>query len=209
MMSTIHDILFDYQTEDVDRLVNDIPRGIIGSEMGTGKTEVFLAAADKMGAERVLIVVPKTMVLEWRDRIQLRFKEDAAVPYGAEEGKYFRMALDMEHFNHRFLVINHEMLRMERYMNLLKLVPWDLIGFDEAHRFKNRKAKQTQGAMELARLSADRKDRILFISGTPFENYPDELWTLLHMIDRRRFPVYWNFVREYCYTYSTDRKSVV
>ena len=191
--TNIHDLLFPFQQEDRDRL-ETLLRGILGSEMGTGKTEVFIALCDKLQLNRTLIVAPKTMVLEWKDRIEMRLGVPASVPYGTAEGKYHRLSLGREHFNNPFLIISHEMMRMERYLEVLKLVPWDIIGLDEAHRFKNRKAKQTKGARLLSR----RTERLVHITGTPFENYPDELWSLLDMLDSKEWGPYNAFVKEYC-----------
>jgi len=191
--TNLHDLLFDYQREDRDRLI-ELPRAILGSEMGTGKTEVFIAVCDKLQLDRVLIAAPKTMVLEWKDRIEKRLGIPAAVPYGTAEGKYHKFSLGKEHFRHRYLIVSHEMLRMKRYLELLQLVDWDIIGLDEAHRFKNQKAKQTKGAHTLAR----RTDRLIHISGTPFENYPNELWSLLHMLDPKEWGTYRDFVKQYC-----------
>ncbi|KKN40699.1 hypothetical protein LCGC14_0730830 [marine sediment metagenome] len=214
MTSHIQDILFPYQKEDVARFHQDIPRGIIGSDMGTGKTEEFLAICDILQASRVLIVATKTMVLEWKARIALRLGEVAGVPDGVEEGKYTRYSLSLEHFkNFRYLIINHEMLRMERYIKVLKLIPWDVIGIDEAHRFTNHRARhpnqkrvrgpkgsrQVWGARQLATIST----RFYWITGTPFLNYPDELWGLLHLLYPEQYPNYYTFVGDYCITVPT------
>jgi SNF2 family DNA or RNA helicase len=193
---TIPEVLFDYQSEDSERLANEIPRGILGSEMGTGKTEVFLGLVHTIQPKRVLIAAPKIMVLEWRDRIALRMNEEASVPYGVVKKNFNGYGLSADHFKTRFLIVNHEMLRMKRYMDILKLIKWDLIGYDEAHRFKNKDAKQTKGAKTLSKLT----DRLIHITGTPFLNYPNELWSLLNMLDPKSYPNYWDFTKEYCYT---------
>jgi len=210
----IQDILFPYQKEDVDRFHQDIPRGIIGSDMGTGKTEEFLAICDKLQASRVLIAATKTMVLEWRARIALRLGEEAGIPDGMAESKYTRYSLDLRHFqDYRYLIVSHEMLRMERYVKVLQLVPWDVFGIDEGHRFTNHKARhpsqrrgrgqqgsrQVWGARQLAAVAT----RFYWITGTPFLNYPDELWGLLHALYPRDYPNYYTFVGDYCVTVPT------
>ncbi len=191
----IQDILFPYQTEDVERLV-DIPRGLIASEMGTGKTEEFLALCERVNAGRVLVASPKSMVLEWRDRIRLRLGEEASVPVGFESGTYSRNRLTLELFRRRFLIVNHEMLRKTSYVDILKIIPWDVIGLDEAHRFKSPKALQTQGAKALAL----HTKRLYHITGTPFLNYPDELWSLLNMLYPHHYGSHRDFVGRYCYS---------
>lgn len=167
--------------------------------MGTGKTEVFLALCEKLNVSRVLVVCPKTLVLEWKARIKQRLNEDAAVPSGIEDGKHLRFSLDTEHFTHRFLIINYEMLRMQRYTSTLQLIPWDIIGFDEGHRLKSYKAKQTKGS----RLVAWSSKRVYFITATPFTNYPDELWPSLNTMFPVQYPSRTRFVQEFCFTQPT------
>ena len=73
-------------------------------------------------------------------------------------------------------------------------VPWDVVIVDEAARIKNRKAKRTKAVWKLA-----HKSRYLWLlTGTPVQNRPDELWSLLHAIDPQRWSSYWQFVERHC-----------
>ena len=212
-LKTIHDILFPYQTEDVERLLT-IPRGIIGSEMGTGKTETFLAICDRLGAEHVLVVAPKTMVLEWQNRISLRLGEESGIPLGFAEGKHYRFSLTKEMFYNRFVIVSYPMLRDEGYVKILGMIPWDVMGYDEAHRLKNprmrhpgsrRSRKGPSGSLQVwgARNLAKHTERLYHISGRIFLNYADELWSPLHMLYPDEFVDYEDFVDEYCIRVST------
>ncbi len=194
MQQPLKEILFPFQAED-SLFLSKKQRAIIGSEMGTGKTEIFLQVCEETNAKRVLVICPKTLVLEWKARIALRLGEDASVPKGLETGQN-KFRLDLELFRTRFLVINYEMLRKESYRNILKVVPWDIIGFDEAHRLKNPKAKQSIGAYDLT----EESQRIYLLTGTPFLNYPNELWSLLHLLFPQEYRDYWSFTKEYCVT---------
>ena len=177
-----------------------------GSEMGTGKTEIAIKTVMDSGAEKVLIVAPGGMVLEWRDRLIKYGEEDISLPY--EHG--YRLA--KEHFKSKYLIVNYEMLRVppvrrgrkkknarnpNNYINVLEIPRWEAIIFDEAHRLKNREAQQTRGALQL--LDTDRP-RIHMLSGTMFLNYPNELWSLLNMLHPNDYDSYEDFVEEYCIT---------
>ncbi len=204
-MIELNDILYGYQREDSDLMVS-APLMMNGSEMGTGKTEIAIKTVMDSGAEKVLIVAPGGMVLEWRDRLIKYGEEDISLPY--EHG--YRLA--KEHFKSKYLIVNYEMLRVppvrrgrkkknarnpNNYINVLEIPRWEAIIFDEAHRLKNREAQQTRGALQL--LDTDRP-RIHMLSGTMFLNYPNELWSLLNMLHPNDYDSYEDFVEEYCIT---------
>jgi len=74
-----------------------------------------------------------------------------------------------------------------RLMPELKKVHWFLVTADEAHAIKNRKAIQT---VEFKKISTDHK---LGLSGTPADNRPDDLWSLLNWLYPKTFTSYWGF----------------
>lgn len=197
-MIDLNEILYDFQREDADIMVED-PKKINGSEMGVGKTEVAIKAMIDIGGKRNLIVAPNSMTLEWRDRLQKYGEEDVILPYTSNGYR-----LDTQHFNHKYLVVNHEMLRLVNkrkkkrvqsdYLAVLEIPPWDCIIVDEAHRFKSPDAQQTMGLSRLAR----RVERIHPTSGTLFTNYPNELHPILDMLHPGEYGSYWEFAREYC-----------
>ncbi len=69
---------------------------------------------------------------------------------------------------------------------------WDQIIVDEAHRIKNRDTKWTEN---IKRLKSDRKH---IMTGTGFINRPDEIWSLLHFLDKDKYSSYWRFRNYFC-----------
>lgn len=193
------DLLYSYQKEDVDILCQN-PKMIVGHEMGTGKTEIALGVVEKTNPNKVLVVCPDGMVLEWQDRIKLRLGEGACVPY--EKG----YRLGAEHFSKRFLIINYEMLRIpppkrrkvtrvpQNYINVLSLPKWDMVIFDEAHELKNPTTQRTKGCVKIARAT----ERNYFLSGSIMLNYPNELWVFLNQANPEEYPSYEDFKKEFC-----------
>jgi len=185
------------------------------SEMGTGKTEVAIRVMQLIGGRRNLVVCPSNMVLEWKDRIHKYMDADVRIPIPYEKPTHQGYRLTKEHFDGEFLIVNYEMLRVQpevksskkkkkktqpfNYLNVLKLPPWDTIWFDEAHKLKGPETQQTIGAYDLVETSRDRTDHIHPITGTPFLNYPNELWSPLHMLYPEDYPDYWEFAQEFCY----------
>ncbi len=214
MTTNLKEILYPYQTEDSQAHL-DNPRLINCSEMGVGKTEVAIRVMEELNAPRNLIVCPSTMVLEWKYRIEKYIDTEVQVPIPYTEPQHQGYRLKAEHFKGRFLVINYEMLRQTpikkgrpkkrphnpiNYLNVLNLPPWDSIWLDECHRIKNPAAQQSIGAQLLIREQQQKGlEHFHGISGTPFLNYPNELWTMLNLIDPDEYPIYDDFVQEYCY----------
>jgi SNF2 family DNA or RNA helicase len=60
---------------------------------------------------------------------------------------------------------------------------WPAIVIDEAHRLKNADSKLTR------ELEQFRFDHVVLLTGTPLQNNPGELFTLIHFIQPVEFPV--------------------
>lgn len=215
MTTNLKEILYPYQAEDSQAML-DNPLLLNCSEMGIGKTEVAIRVMEELDAPRNLIVCPSTMVLEWKDRIERYIDTEVQVPIPYIKPRHQGYRLEAEHFKHQFLVINYEMLRQTpapkrgrpkkrphnpiNYLNVLNIPPWNTIWFDECHRIKNPEAQQSLGAQILIRDQQEKGlEHFHGISGTPFLNYPNELWTILNLIDPEEYPIYDDFVQEYCY----------
>lgn len=74
----------------------------------------------------------------------------------------------------------------------LKMIEWDMILVDEAHRIKNPKAQWTQN---IKRLKAKNKH---VMTGTGFVNNPAEIWSLLNFLNPREWGSYHRFKDRYC-----------
>lgn len=77
------------------------------------------------------------------------------------------------------LVTTYEMIILEK--SLFRSVNWELCIIDEAHRLKNKESKLTT---ELGNLTYKF---IVLLTGTPVQNNTEELWTLLNIIDAKKF----------------------
>ncbi len=165
--------LFPFQVEDVAWLEAH-PRCILGSSMGVGKLIEGLALCEAIDPALVLVICPKSLVSEWVYQIEEWLGPD---------------------WLERFVVFNYEKLRNRKITLQLMKYSFDLIIFDECHKIKNRKAKQTQGAFLVA---ADQSQRILLMSGTPILNNPQDLYPLLKIVNPKLYSSYSAFVKEFC-----------
>jgi SNF2 family DNA or RNA helicase len=88
-------------------------------------------------------------------------------------------------------IINWESFWREPIIDLLAKRKWRGVIADEAHRAKNRKAKQARG---LYKLHAPVQ---IAATGTPIMNSPDELWSLLHWLYPKAYTSFWAFHNAY------------
>jgi SWI/SNF-related matrix-associated actin-dependent regulator of chromatin subfamily A-like protein 1 len=170
---------------------------IIGDDMGVGKSLSCLAYAELKKLKKVLIVAPASVKSNWLGEIN-KFNIPGIVTV-CEGDSIVRQGqlLNSEQFESRFVVINYEMLDQEKYKILFDRV-WDLICFDESHYMKNRDSKRTK---EAKKLKATKK---IYMSGTALTNDAGDIWSILNMIDPKRFTSYWTFAKYFANVTETD-----
>lgn len=74
---------------------------------------------------------------------------------------------------------------------------WDVLIIDEAHKIKNRKSMYTMA------VNAIKAKKVVAVTGTPFMNKIDELWSILNRLDPIKYSSYWNFVDKFCQVVET------
>jgi SNF2 family DNA or RNA helicase len=99
-----------------------------------------------------------------------------------------------------FIIINWEKLWREPALMKQK---WGAVIADEAHRAKNRKAKQTKALWQL------KAPVQLALTGTPVMNSPDELWPLLKWLRPEQYRSFWEFHYLYVDEYPAYRGTIV
>jgi len=197
-----------YQKKGVDFLQKR-DKAVLADEMGLGKTLQALFAAAPFGINKstaVLIVSPKSVRNIWVEELRkIGFTSNTyteVLGTKLERTKtianfFKRFKKDDLPFQIRFLLVTYDQVRLHREhltsgTLLLPSKSWDVIILDEAHYIKNRKAKRTKAVKAIP---AKRK---WILTGTPLQNTPDELWSLLNFLDRKTYSSYWKFVYRYC-----------
>jgi len=197
--------LWDFQRASV-RFLNEVGKGILGHEMGTGKTPIAASAIDYLTLAKVIVICPNAVkwswvnhIKEWAGREDIYVVEPKKGKDKAENGvisgtKDFRgEEIEKLLFKNRevILVMNYEQARI--HSDTLKQFDIDAVISDEAHRLKNRKARRTQEISSIVPSA-----RFLWLcTGTVFRNSYDDIYSLLNMCDPVRFSGYWNFVNFY------------
>lgn len=169
----------DYQSAAIQRAQRK--NLLLADECGLGKTLVGVEASK--GADRTLIICPLRLRGQWVEEIidqepgaRIIILEYGIPPqiYGHPEG---------------WFITSYEAAR-DGAADLADYL-WDWIIVDEAHRIKNRKAKQT---VAIKNIPAIHK---LALTGTPMERTPGDLWSLLNWLHPDVYTSYWTFYNKY------------
>lgn len=190
--------LYPYQDEAVDRAVE---RGslLVAYTMGLGKTLVALATIEELIAlgdvRQSLLVVPAGLKWQWAQaiaqftdvsarRLQLRRgvyiwvpEESACVVVDGSPDKRKASYQQILKTKPEFVIVSYEQVRND-FRWIRKIKP-DCIVLDEATAIKGFRAKRTK---LVKRIDAPFR---YALTGTPVENRPEELYSIMEWIDPR------------------------
>jgi SWI/SNF-related matrix-associated actin-dependent regulator 1 of chromatin subfamily A len=159
---------------------------LLADDMGLGKSVQVCGLLNYLPDVRpCLIVCPASMKTVWHRELSRWLCTGArsvSVCYGDK-----KEGLDCD-----IVVVNYDIL--SRFEDTLAKRSWALMVFDEGHYLKNREAQRTQAAKRLAANTA----RKAILSGTPMLNRPEELWSLLNLLDPFHWPSFYRFAHRYC-----------
>ena len=170
--------LLPYQVEGAAFLASKA-RGCLFDDMGVGKTAQAIAALDRVGAMKVLIICPAAVREVWVGE----FRKFGRLPRRVLKGRDIQdLNLWLRNKAH-VLIVSYEMAaswgkRIEDARDFL-----DAVIFDEAHYLKNKDSQRTlrmlgqecDGAHGLARWGA----HVWFLTGTPNPNDAADIWSML------------------------------
>lgn len=183
--------LRDFQQTTIDRFLK-VKGVLIGDDMGLGKT---VQAIDLDWQRRLngakgptLILTRLSVVPEWENHYEwmlpnllrtvvLNPKDRAAFVRAIERG------------DGDVYIMHWDALRL--IAKDLYKVRWLHIIADEVHAIKNRKTKVTRALKTL------RTEYKTGLSGTPADNKPHDLWSILNWLYPSNFRSYWNFYKMY------------
>lgn len=181
--------LSDYQNVGA-RFLADARRAILADELGLGKTPQVIAAANLVDARRILVVAPKSLLPQW-------VREIARFSIGDTRAAIIDRRSPLP--STRWTVTNYETVTTRAAE--LAAQKYDVLIVDEAVRAKNREAKRTQALYTVAHSTR----YAWLITGTPIRNRPHEIWSLLYILDPKRYggpqginQGFWRFVYRFC-----------
>ncbi|MGB5832690.1 MAG: DEAD/DEAH box helicase, partial [Thiohalocapsa sp.] len=190
--------LYPYQTDGVAFLAGR-GRALLADDMGLGKTLQAIAAAYWLhrhdAVERVLVVCPASLKLQWAREIERFTGTEAQIIQGpvATRGVQYRKGKG-------FYVVNYELMMRDLGVINADLSP-DLLILDEAQRIKNWRTKIAGAVKQIG-------SRFAFVlTGTPLENRLEDLYSLMQVIDPRVLGPLWRYMVDFHIT--DDRGKVL
>jgi SWI/SNF-related matrix-associated actin-dependent regulator 1 of chromatin subfamily A len=164
--------------------------------MGLGKTYQSIVAALESGSERVLIICPSSLKINWKREVE-NFCDDVSII----NGTYWNPS--------RFTIINYDILKnfhtvkergkeyedWEIRKELLEFNP-DLIILDEAHYIKNHKSIRGKIIKDISKTF--NNSRVWLLTGTPIANRPMDYYNLLSIIDSPVANNWVHYAKTYC-----------
>jgi len=155
--------LMPHQIEAVEHIVSAYLSGrrgfLLADAPRVGKTYAALESAriisTHMGGAQVLVLSPASVVGMWAEHVA-------------------RCGLD------GWRVMSYEKFRNEFYRNKKQFANYQVIVLDEAHKVKNKSAKITKAIFSLKKMN--KSNFVIALTGTPFQNNPSELKTLIQVI---------------------------
>lgn len=154
------------------------PHTLVGDQPGLGKTPVAICFANEIQAQRVLVICPASIRIQWVKRI--REWTTLKWPYVVHPILHGRNGV---HPKAHWTVVSYELARCEAIGKTLAEGRYDLLILDEAHYCKSIDARRTRAIFgggknpPFASL-ASRCDRVLALTGTPLPNRPREAYVL-------------------------------
>jgi len=178
----------------------------VGDDMGLGKTVETLGFINVLRTTNpdlnTLIVAPSTLAFNWRAEVDtwvvpLRGKKPEVIV--VPSSRY-----EIPKRDNLLVVTNYDKLPGDTlFTDSLKRV-WDVAIFDEAQALKNWQSKRAQAVLGPEGLM-QRAHRTAFLSGTPIENYPKEIWSIAAAICPAKFGDWWEYAKRYCGLHKEQR----
>ncbi len=165
-----------YQVETVRKVLKQYRgRVLLADEVGLGKTvEAGMVLKEYVlrgMAERILILVPASLVGQWRDEMAAKFGIDCATSHDP------LLRSDPERFWAQPRVIaSIAAARRKEHAGLLAGLGYDVVVVDEAHHLRD------QASASYRLVNSLQKRFLLLLSATPVQNSLIELYNLLTLL---------------------------
>ena len=175
--------LLGFQRDGVDWLI-EREKAILADDMGLGKTVQAIYALrllfNRAKITSALILAPKSLLANWEEELTRWAPELSRVRMIPNASLRSRAWENLAGGCHLFLT-NYEQVRNPP--RTLTETGVDVVIADEAHRLRNIGSQVAQGVRKLA------TKRFWALTGTPFERDPEDLATLLSVLEPKRFSI--------------------
>lgn len=180
-----HITFLNHQIETANKVINEMNgRAILADEVGLGKTiEAGLILKEYLFrrlVNRVLILVPSSLVNQWVEELYSKFYIQATV-----YRKNYRWD------DHPIMISSIDLAKRKQHRDEILNIDYDLVIVDEAHRLKNSETLNYSFVNNL------KKKYCLLLTATPVQNNLLELFNLVSIIKPGLLGSYTNFKKTY------------
>src|SRR6266508_2452613 len=137
--------------------------------------------------ERVLVVTPANLTMQWQDELREKFNSDFTIIRREQFVAHSGHDLWQKHPR---AIMSVDFAKREEIRATFEGVKWDLVIVDEAHKMAayqyGEKVEKTQ-AYQLGEALSDRTDHLLLMTATPHRGNADNFRLLLALLDRDLF----------------------
>lgn len=187
-----------HQKEAIEKLVGN-DKFILADDMGLGKTTSTVIASLESGVEKVLIICPASLKINWQREIANYTDKEVSII----EGKKWEPA--------EFTIINYDILKNfhdPKHPEKSDILNYgfDLVVMDEAHYIQNVKAARTKIANHIVK----KVGKVWLLTGTPMTSRPMNYYNLLDLVDSPVAENWMAYAIRYCagYQFSVGPKKV-
>ena len=168
--------IFPHQIDEVTwGLENN--RIMIADEVGLGKTIIAALIASELKArglaEKILYVVPKSLVLKWQDELSGRFDTETKI-LNFEYVKQDNDPFSKDHYDY---ITSMDFLKREENRQLIK-EKIDLVIVDEAHKFKINTER-----FDLGTILSEKADSMILLTATPHDGRDEDFIARMSLLD--------------------------
>ncbi|MFX0073182.1 MAG: SNF2-related protein, partial [Candidatus Hermodarchaeota archaeon] len=196
-----------HQINIAHRLSEDFfPRLILADEVGLGKTiEAGIYIKEMLArniVERILIIVPATLLKQWHFELENKFNLDFKIYDGKkikEISRHNFKGLENPFYNDNLILSSLQFARNPKYAKLLSHISWDIVIFDEAHHLRRYLINASTGNYKetrnfsLAKNLSQNCESLLLLTATPLQLHSFELFSLIELIHPEVFQNFSDF----------------
>lgn len=183
---------------------------ILADEQGTGKSAVVVRSITEEGLYPALIICPKSVIPSWVREFQKWSGIDpsrvvVAANGAATQRKAYKAALEGEA---DVVITNYEAVKShsrsvaygatkltdaEKEPKEANAIKWRVVAADEAHRLRDPRTQLTRACKGVSQEAEYR----WALTGTPIENTPDELWSILNFVAPEEYPAKTKYITRF------------
>jgi SNF2 family DNA or RNA helicase len=181
-------------------------QGLLGSDMGTGKSTSSIMGIASLDAYPMLIVTPGAVRKSWANEFaKVAPDKSVSIVRGTATQRRKALAPGFDVY-----IINWEALRLhsrlapfgsvslsaeDKEPKELNAIPFRSVVADEAHRAKAAKSKQTRALWAVGHQPG--VEYRFALTGTPISESPEDLWAVLHFLDPTQWPRKTQYIERY------------